>query len=64
MLAAVHEVPLKTVPNQGAAAEPKPKKTARSQAKPSQANEEDPITAGAQGRLLKDAASGCRRREK
>ncbi len=34
MLAAVHELLLKTAPNQAAAAEPKPTKTARSQAKP------------------------------
>ena len=34
MLAAVHELLLKTVANRAAAAEPKPTKTARSQAKP------------------------------
>jgi len=60
MLAAVHRfrwIPFRT-------REPPRNRNEKDRLLPSQANEEDPITAGAQGRLLKDAASGCRRREK
>jgi hypothetical protein len=58
MLAAVHELLLKTVPNRPAAAERKPTKTARSQAKPAKKTRSQRAAKTGSSRAPRAAADG------